>query len=129
MCLLHGLDVTLSSNAGHVKLKLLYHVVNGDCFASCCEKSHPFPDRSACLCVAAGFSSSLSITMFVINLLKESLPSVISTEDLLLVVESTRNQAPYKNIVNLRRRVLASLDVFLHLCCRRTECVSDTYDN
>jgi len=128
MCLLHGLDVTLSSNAGHVKLKLSYHVVNGDCFA-CCEKSHPFHDRSACPCVAAGFSSSLSITMFVINLLKESLPSVISTEDLLLVVESTGNQAPYKHIVNLHRQVLASLDVFLHLCCRRTECVSNTYDN
>jgi len=69
MCLLHVLDVTLSSNARDVKLKLklLYHVVNGDCFASRCEKPHPFPDRSAYLCVAAGFSSSLSITMFVIN--------------------------------------------------------------
>ena len=74
---------------------LLYHVINGDCFISRCEKTCPSPDRTACLCIAAGFTSSLSITQFVVNSLKSLLPSAMSTEDLLLVVESTGSQSPY----------------------------------
>ena len=35
-----------------------FHLVNGDCFADCCEASHHSPDCSACLSIAAAFSSS-----------------------------------------------------------------------
>jgi len=33
MCLLHGLDVSGCSKARDIKIQLLYHIINGDCFA------------------------------------------------------------------------------------------------
>lgn len=95
--------------------------MNSDCFSQRCQSSRPAPDRSACLCVAAGFPSSLSITSFVANLLKASTPLQITTEELLLVVESTGNQEPYENRLNLCRRVLTSLQAFVSHCCRRAQ--------
>ena len=114
VCSLHGLDINHLSNLRDMKLKLLYHTINGDCFANRCEKSRPLPDHSACLRIAA-FSSSLSITKFVIDFLKGSTASILSVEDLLLIVESTGNQSPYNNAFHLRRRVFTSLDEFYSL--------------
>ena len=119
VCTLHGLDVAPLTNIRSLKSRLLYHIVNGDCFMSRCEKACPALDRSACLSVAAGFLSPLAITVFVTNLLKSSTPSEISTEDLLLVVESTGTQTRYENRLRVRRQLLASLHVFLQLCERR----------
>jgi len=104
-----------------MKLILLYHILNGDCITKRCESSWPSPDRTACLCVADGFSSPLSITSFVVNLLKDSTPSDIITEDLLLVVQSTGDQSPYENRLNLRRQVLLSLKAFLSHCQWRAQ--------
>lgn len=69
---LHGLDMPTTCNTRDLKLRLLFHIVNGDCFLDRCEASHPSPDRSACLSIAAGFSSSLAITEFIVQLLKAS---------------------------------------------------------
>ena len=52
VCSLHGLDVSPSSTTRDVRLHLLYHIINSDCFAQCCEPCRPSPDHSACLCVA-----------------------------------------------------------------------------
>ena len=60
----------------------------------------------------------MSITSFVVDLLKNSTPSQVTTEDLLLIVESTGYQSPYERSSRLQRRVLASLDAFL-VCCRQ----------
>ena len=132
MCLLHGLDVSRSLTVRDVKLRLLYHLMNGDCFAHRCEPCQPSPDRSACICVATGLSSALSITSVIVKLLKDSTPSKIATEDLLLIVESTGNQSPYDHKINLRRRVIASLDAFLLRCRHRAQrdavnCINDPF--
>lgn len=75
--------------------------------------------------IASAFTSPLAITEFTVQLLKASSPSALSTEDLLLVVESTGIQQPYENRLNLRRRVLSSVDAFLHLCrCRAQRAMS-----
>jgi len=121
VCMLHGLDVGTSLTLRNLKLRFLYHIINGDCFLQRCEQSHPSPDRSACLCVAGGFSSAMSITSFVVDLLKNSTPSQVTTEDLLLIVESTGYQSPYERSSRLRRRVLASLDAFLVRCRQRMQ--------
>jgi hypothetical protein len=57
----------------------------------------------------------LSITAFVVDLLKDSSSIVVSTDNLLLVVESTGSCAPYANGLHLRRQVLGSLDIFVRL--------------
>ena len=121
VCLLHGLDVNTSTNVRDIRLRLLFHVVNGDCFSRRCEASHPSPDRSACACIASAFPSALSITSFIISFLKNSTSSKITTEDLLLIVQSTGHQSPYEKRTNLRRRVLASLDAFLVRCRQRQQ--------
>ena len=121
LCLLHGLEVGHTCTVQDLKLRLLYHVLNGDCLTKHCESSRPSPDRTACLCIATGFSSSLDVTTFVVNLLKDSMPSVITTEDLLLVVQSTGDQSSYKTRLSLRHRVLASLQTFTAHCHRRTQ--------
>jgi hypothetical protein len=118
VCSLHGLDVTDRSNSRDVKIRLLYHVINGDCLAQRCEPSRPSPDRSACRCVAVGFPSAFSMTTFVINLIKSSPPSKITTEDLLIVVESTGIQSPYESKVNLRRQLCLSLQYSLYTECQ-----------
>ena len=61
------------------------------------------------------------MTTFVVDLLKNSTPSVITTEDLLLFVQSTGDQSPYETRLSLRRRVLASLQTFTVRCHRRTQ--------
>ena len=132
VCLLHGLDISGCSKARDVKLRLLFHVVNGDCFSQRCEPSCPAPDRSACLCMAGNFSSSLSITLFIVNLLKTSTSLQMSTEDLLVVVESTGSQHPFENSHHLRRRALVSFQAFLlrrrHLSQQETaKIVSDPF--
>lgn len=121
VCLLHGLHVSESTKMRDIKIRVLYHIMNGDCFSQRCQSSRPAPDCSACLCVAGGCPSSLSITSFVADLLKASTPSQITTEDLLLVVESTGNQEPYKNRLYLRRRVLTSLQAFVSRCRQRVQ--------
>jgi hypothetical protein len=127
---LHGLDVTTTCDTRSLKLRL--HIINGDCFSDRCEASR-HPDRSACLSIAAGFSSPLAITEFTVQLLKGSSASVFSMENLLLVVESTGTQGPYENRLNLRRRVLTSLDTFLRICqyraCSRTGTVTNNLYN
>jgi hypothetical protein len=120
ICLLHGLDVTQCSKLRDVKIRLLYHLINGDCFTQRCEPHRPSPDRTACLCVVAGFSSALGITTFIVNLLNHSSASKVSTEDLLLV-ESTGNQLPYESKLHLCRGVLNSLHAFLLRCCQRLQ--------
>ena len=118
-CSLHGLDIMPTSNVRDLKVRLLYHVINGDCFSDRCTTSTPSPDRSACLCIA---SSSLSIMTFVVQILKASMPSVVRIDDLLLVVESTGSQRPYKSRIYLRRQLLASLEAFVSLsrfCAQR----------
>jgi len=121
VCSLHGIDVSGCSKVRDVKIRLLYHIINGDCFLQHCESSHPVPDRSACLCIAGSFPSSLSITSFIENLLKTSIASQITTEELLLVVESTGNQLPYENQRHMRRRVLGSLQAFVVRCRHLTQ--------
>jgi len=121
VCLLHGLDVNTCTNVRDVRLCLLFHVVNGDCCSQRCEASHPFPDQSACFCIASAFPSALSITSFIIGFLKDSTSFKITTEDLLLIVQSTGHQSPYEKRTNLRRRVFASLDAFLVRCCQRQQ--------
>ena len=59
ICMLHGLDITTSLSPRDLKLHLLYHIINGDCFTQRCEQSHPLPDCLACLCLAAGFPSAM----------------------------------------------------------------------
>ena len=86
---LHGLDISTTCNMRIVKLQLLFHIINGDCFSDRCKASHPSPDRSACLSIAAGFTSLLAITEFIVQLLKAASPSAMPMEDLLLLVEST----------------------------------------
>src|SRR6266545_378424 len=113
VCSLHGLHVNSCSNVRDIKIRLLYYIINGNCFGQCCEPSHPSPDCSACLCITTNFLSSFSITSFVVNLLKASTPSQVMTEQLLLIVESTGNQAPYENWLYLHRRVVASLHAFI----------------
>jgi len=115
VCSLHGLDINHPLNLRDMKLKLLYHTINSDCFANRCEKSRPLPDCSACLRIATGFSSSLSITKFIIDFFKGSTALILSVEDLLLIVESTGNQLPYNNVFHLRWRVFTSLDEFYSL--------------
>ena len=72
----------------------------------------PIPDRSACMCVGRSFSSPSAITSFIVTLLKNASVVEMSTQDLLLIVESTGSQSPYQNRLNLRRQVLRSLTVF-----------------
>ena len=62
-CLLHGLTITCLSNVREVRTALLSHIVNGDCFTSRCaaNASASVPDRTACLCIAKGFSSSFAM--------------------------------------------------------------------
>ena len=117
VCLLHGLNINPSSTTRDVKLCLLYHIINGNCFAQRCEPCRPCPDRSACLCVASG----LSITSFIMNLLNDSTPSQITTEDLLLIMQSMGDQSPYNIKGQLHRRVFASLQAFLFHCRRRAQ--------
>lgn len=54
------------------------------------------------------------------KLLKDATPLDITTEDLLLIVESTGDQAPYEKRLNLRRRVISSLETFVSRCRRQT---------
>ena len=61
------------------------------------DASHPHPDRSACLCIAGAFSSSLSIMSFVLKVLKQATAVQMTREQLLDVVESMGNQLPYEN--------------------------------
>ncbi len=56
------------------------------------------------------------------NFLKSSPRLKITTEDLLLIVESTGNQQPYESKVNLCRRVLTSLHAFVRHCHQRVQC-------
>ncbi len=102
LCTLHGLHVASLSTLRDVKIKLLHHVINGDCFSHRCEISSPHPDRTACLCVASSFSSSSAITTFIIHLLKSSSSTELCTEDLLTVVESLGTQPPYQKSLHLR---------------------------
>jgi hypothetical protein len=94
---LHGLDVSSLSSMRNLKLCLLFHIINGDCFSDRCSASRPSADRSACLSIASAFPSPLAITEFTVQLLKASEPSVLSTDNLLLIVESTGTQGPYEN--------------------------------
>ena len=122
LCRLHGLHVDDMQCRRDQKTKLIYHLLNGDCFGTRCLSSSPAPDRSACLNVAAGFSSSYSISSFLVSILKTSPSSIISTENLLLIVNSLGSQAPYVNRLNLRRHTMRSLDTFLQLCQLRDKC-------
>ena len=45
--------------------------------------------------------------------------SVVTTQDLLLVVESTSIQCLYHNRINLRRHILRSLKIFVQLSCQQ----------
>jgi len=116
LCSLHGLDISCPSNVRHLKLRLLYHIINGDCFAQRCEQSSPLPDHLACLCVAGTFPSAMSITSFVVGILKDSSPAQLSTEHLLLIVESLGDQSRYEQRSHLCRRVFKSLETFLTHC-------------
>lgn len=55
------------------------------------------------------------------NLLKVFTPSQVTTEQLLLVVESTGNQAPYENWLYLCCQVVASLHTFVQHRCRLSQ--------
>ena len=116
---LHRLETSALSAVRDVRLKILHHVINGDCALARCSSSSSLPDRSACISIAQGFSSASSITTFVTDLLKGSTASVVTTQELLLVVESTGIQCPYRNRINLRRHLLRSLENFVQLSCRR----------
>ena len=87
LCRLHGLGDTNTACLRDKKAKLIYHLMSGDCFSSRCTDSAACPDRSACLSVASGFTSS-SITTFLVSLLKDTSPSDLSTDDLLFIVDS-----------------------------------------
>ena len=116
LCCLHGLQVLPSFTVRQLRTVILHHVMNGHCGTARCLPSSPSPDRSACLCIAREFSSPLSITTFIIEMLKGASPSAAPTENLLLVVESCGTEPPYRNRRNLRRHLLRSLQTFLHLC-------------
>jgi hypothetical protein len=90
----------------------------------------PSPNHSACLSIAAGFNNTFSITEFIMRLLKSSEPSVLSTDDLLLIVQSAGTQAPYENRLQLRRRLVTSLNTFLQLSRIRaqTQSLAETND-
>ncbi len=118
------LDLTASTTVRDIKIRLLYHILNGDCFAQRCEESH---DRSGCLCITSTFPSALSITSFIVSLLKDCPSSKLSTENLLLIVESTGDQSPYATKMNLRRLILASLDTFLLRCRRHSDPFGDLF--
>jgi hypothetical protein len=118
---LHGLHIVSLKSVREAKLKLLHHLINGDCFAPRCEKSSPAPDRTACLCVGGAFASSLAITTFIVQLLKSSTSTTLCTEDLLTIVESVGVQSPYEHSFHLRRRLFATLDDIHQLCKRRAQ--------
>jgi len=120
-CASHGLHFSLSETFREVKLKLLYHVINGNCFFHRFGTASSCLDRSACLCIASAFSSSLAITIFIISLLKSRMSSDLSTDDLSMVVESLGTQPAYENSIHLRRRLFTSLDEFRHLSERRVQ--------
>ncbi len=125
LCRLHGLKDADTFPLKTRRSKLLYHLFDGDCFGARCMDSSPLPDCSACLCIAAGFRSSSSITEFLISLLKKATPSEVSTEDLLFIIDSLGVESPYANRLNLRRRTVKSLETFLHLRRQRDECHAD----
>jgi hypothetical protein len=132
LCTLHGLDIKPSSNSRDMKVGPLCHVLNGYCFDS--EKLSTSPDRSACLCVAAGFSSSFSITAFIVDLLQKSSPTVLPTDHLLLIVESLGTCAPYRVKMRFRRQLLVTLHDFLRLSQQRNlrlnmTAASEPYEN
>jgi hypothetical protein len=54
-------------------------------------------------------------------LIKSSPPSKITREDLLIVVESTGIQSPYKSKVNLSRQLCLSLQRFVKRCRQRRQ--------
>ena len=122
MCSMHGLYTTDTRSARDVKLSLLYHLLNGDCFNSRCLSSLPSPDCSACLCVAEGFSSPLCISSFIIMEIKNALSSILTTEDLLTIVESIGCQSPYHNKPKSHRHILKSFQIFLDNCEVRQYC-------
>jgi len=110
---LHGLQSSASCTRD-LRIALLNHLLNGDCFGSqCLSSNHVTLDRTACLCIAEGFSSSLAITECVCKLLQDAPSTTVSTDSLMLVVTSVGCQGPYENRMHLRRRVLKSLETFL----------------
>ena len=125
LCRLHGLKDIESLSTRARRSKLLHHIFNGDYFSSHCSNSSPLPDRSACLCIARGFSSAIAISEFLFSLVNSAAPSELCTEDLLFVVESLGIENPYANRLNLRQRTTKSLATFLtfiRLRRRREEC-------
>ena len=96
LCELHGLDVNDARSSRDIKSRLLYHLLNGDCLLPQCVSKSPAPDRTACLCIARGFSSPLAVTSFIVSCLKNATPSAVAIEDLLLIVESIGTQSPYE---------------------------------
>jgi len=73
------LDLAASATVRDIKIRLLYYILNGGCFAQRYEGSHPSPDRSGCLCITSAFPSALSI---IVSLLKDCPSSKLSTENL-----------------------------------------------
>jgi len=115
LCELHGLDVNDARSSRDIKRRLLYHLLNGDCLRPQCVSKSPAPDKTACLCIARGFSLPLAVTSFIVSCLKNTMPSAVAIEDLLLIVESIGTQSPYENRLCLRRQILKSLDTFVHV--------------
>jgi len=115
---LHGLDCSDDLiSVRNLRIKLLNHLVGGDCFLSQCATSDTHsPDRTACRCIAVGHSSQLAITETIIGILRNSDHSAVSTDHLLSVLESTGCQGQYENRAHRRRRVIKSLDLFTEIC-------------
>ena len=110
---LHGLQSSATCTRD-LRIALINHLLNGDCFGSkCLSPNHVIVDRTACMCIAEGFSSSLAITEHICKLLQNAVSTTVSTDSLLLVVTSVGCQGPYENRIQLRRRVLKSLEAFL----------------
>jgi len=113
---LHGLDSTAVC-VRDLKITLLNHLLSGDCYGSqCLSPNHVSRDRTACVCIAEGFSSSLAITEHICKLLRDSDSSIVTTNSLLIAVQSVKCDGPYENRTQIRRRVLKSLQNFLDAC-------------
>lgn len=106
----HGLQVSLLLPLREMRIKFLQHLIHGDYYMySHNSDASTVCSRFGCHAVSRGHQSAVDISHSVLRQVELSCANNISTQDLIMLVESSGLCGPFHNTKNLRQKLVSSL--------------------
>ena len=130
---LHGFS-NLSHCVRECKIMLVHHLINGDClrYDHLCKVNtlahDKLPDRTACRVVSSGFSEPIEITKTIMDIIGQASAKQISTDRLLILVDSIGITEQFKCKESKCRHLLKSLQKFVTQTEHRAASETVSYD-